>query len=245
MDQNKTIVRIFTSVALVAAVTLSLSVVGQSISTKAILADNTNRNTRNEVTNNQLTSVLIAEKNNNMTEKTQKPSETVAEWFAEKSWFKGCKLTPSNTINLEELKKHYALNKTYWEKVFEFISKNDLVNLAVAKYTIDGDNVFAPVSEYETKLPADGKWEAHKKYLDIQIVLSGKELIGIAPIEKSTVVVPYNETKDVMFVEPTVEKDYHAQPGTFFIFFPTEAHRPNMMDGEQVKVKKIVFKVKM
>ena len=245
MKQNKTIVRIFTSVALVAAVTFSLSVVGQSISTNHILANNTTGIIKNEVTNNQLTNVLNAEKNNNMTEKTQKPSETVAEWFAEKSWFKGCKLTPSNTINLEELKKHYAINKAYWEKVFEFISKNDLVNLPVAKYTIDGDNVFAPVSEYETKLPADGRWEAHKKYLDIQIVLSGKEQMGIAPIKESTVVVPYNETKDVMFVETSAGKDYHAQPGTFFIFFPTEAHRPNMMDGEQVKVKKIVFKVKM
>jgi biofilm protein TabA len=245
MNQNKTIVRIFTSVALVAAVTLSLSVVAQSISTQTVLADNATGITRNEITNNQLTSVLIAEKNNNMTEKTQKPSETVAEWFAEKSWFKGCKLTPSNTINLVELKKHYALHQTYWEKVFEFISKNDLVSLPVAKYTIDGDNVFAPVSEYETKLPADGKWEAHKNYIDVQIVLSGKEQIGIAPVEKATVVVPYSEAKDVMFVNPSVENDYHAKPGTFFIFFPTEAHRPNMMDGEQVKVKKIVFKVKM
>ncbi len=245
MNQKRTIVRTFTSVAMFAAVAFSLNAVGQSISIKDALADNTNGITKNELTNNQLNRVLNAEKNNNMTENTKKPSQTVAEWFAEKSWFKGCKLTPSNTINLEELKKHYALNAAYWEKVFDFISKNDLVNLAIGKYTIDGDNVFAPVSEYETKLPADGKWEAHKKYLDIQIVLSGKELIGIAPIKKSTVTVPYNETKDVMFVEPTAGKDYQAKPGTFFIFFPGEAHRPNMMDGEQVKVKKIVFKVKM
>lgn len=245
MKQKKTIVRSFTSVAMVAAVVLSLSAVGQSISSSNTLADNTNGIAKNEVTNNQLTSVLNTEKNSNMIEKTKKPSETVEEWFAKKSWFKGSKLTPSNTINLEELKKHYALNKPYWEKIFEWIGKNDLVNLPVAKYTIDGDNIFAPVSEYETKLPADGKWEAHKKYLDIQIVLSGKELIGIAPTQGATVVVPYNETKDVMFVAPVTEKDYHAKPGTFFIFFPTEAHRPNMMDGEQVKVKKIVFKVKM
>lgn len=245
MNQKKIIVKAFTSVAMVTAVVLSLTTVGQSISTRDVLANNTNGIAKNELSNNQLNGVSNTEKKSNMTENAQKPKETVAEWFAEKAWFKGCKLTPSNTIDLVELKKHYAANPTYWEKVFDFISKNDLVNLPVAKYTIDGENVFAPVSEYETKLPADGKWEAHKKYLDIQIVLSGKEQMGIAPITESTVTVPYNETKDVMFVETTAGKDYHALPGTFFIFFPSQAHRPNMMDGEQVKVKKIVFKVKM
>jgi YhcH/YjgK/YiaL family protein len=200
----------------------------------------TNRN----ASNNQLNNVSKTEKKINMTEHIQKPTETVAEWFNEKSWFKGSKIMPGNATNLDELKKHYALNKEYWERVFDFISKNDLKNLEIGKYTIDGENIFASVSEYETRLPANGKWEAHKKYLDIQIVLSGKELIGIAPVKESTVVVPYDETKDVMFVETSAGKDYQAQPGTFFIFFPTEAHRPNMMDGQQEKVKKIVFKVR-
>ena len=54
--------------------------------------------------------------------------------------------------------------------------------LEVKRYDIDGDNLYATVSEYITKNEEDAKFEAHQKYIDIQYVISGKEIMSIAPL---------------------------------------------------------------
>ena len=178
-----------------------------------------------------------------MTESTQKAKEPVIEWFKEKAWFKDVKLTPSTSINLDELKKYYAANPAYFEKAFQYYKNNDLLKLAPGKYPVDGDNVFATISEYETQAPADRKWENHKKYIDIQILLSGKEIMSKAPYAEATPDIPYNETKDIEFRKATNGKSYVAEPGTFFIFFPCDSHMPNQNADGVAKVKKVVFKV--
>lgn len=242
MNHKQIILKALTSVSMITAVVFSLNASGQTISAEATLSDNAGGIIKTELTYNQNIKILQPEKNNNMTESTSKAKEPVLEWFKEKSWFKNCKLIPSKSINLDELKKYYAANPKYWEKTFEYIKKTDLLNLENGKHIVDGDNVFAAVSEYDTQEPADRKWENHKNYIDIQIILSGKELMGIAPLSESTPDVPYKVDNE--FRKVTNGKDLLAQPGTFFIFFPSDSHRPNQKAGEIVKVKKVVFKVK-
>ena len=90
----------------------------------------------------------------------------------------------------------YAAGNENLKKGFEFI-KEFLENpKAVGKYEIDGDNVYAIVQEYETKAP--GKFESHKKYTDIQFIVSGKELIGYANIAHLTPDTEYDAEKDFM-----------------------------------------------
>ncbi|MDR1950918.1 MAG: YhcH/YjgK/YiaL family protein, partial [Bacteroidales bacterium] len=47
----------------------------------------------------------------------------------------------------------------HFKTAFDFLKKTDLKTLPVGKHVIDGENVFAVVSEYETKLPQDTKFE--------------------------------------------------------------------------------------
>jgi biofilm protein TabA len=192
----------------------------------------------------QYSGAIQTEKNNNMSESTQKAKDPVLAWFNEKPWFKGVKLTPSPSINLDELKKYYAANPAYFEKAFEYFKNNDIAKLPVGKYLVDGENVFAAVSEYDTQETADRKWENHKKYIDIQILLSGKEMMSKASYADATPDVPYNEAKDIEFRKATNGKTYLAEPGMFFMFFPSESHMPNQKAGEIMKVKKVVFKIK-
>ena len=245
MNYKQVIFKTLTSVSLITAVVFSLNASGQSISTAMSTSDNVNGISKTELTNDQNTVVAPTEKNNNMTENTQKAKEPVLEWFKEKAWFKNVKLTPSESINLDELKKYYAANPAYFEKAFEYYKNNDLLKLAPGKYPIDGDNVFATISEYNTQDPSERQWENHKKYIDIQIILSGKEQMGKAPYAEATPNVPYNETKDIEFRKASNGKNYSAEPGTFFMFFPSESHMPNQnpATGEVVKVKKVVFKI--
>ena len=241
MNHKRIILKALTSVTMITTVVFSLNASGQSISTTTSLSDNATGIIKTELTYDQKIVISQPEININMTESTQKTKKPVLAWFKEQIWFKNCKLTPSESINLDELKKYYAASPTYWEKTFEYIKKADLLNLPVGKHIVDGDNVFAAVSEYDTQEPADRKWENHKNYIDIQIILSGKELMGIAPLSESTPDVPYKVDNE--FRKVTNGIDYLAKPGTFFIFFPSDSHRPNQKAGEIVKVKKVVFKV--
>ena len=68
--------------------------------------------------------------------------------------------------NISSTKNYSSINKNF-EKAFKFLKNNDLKELALGKYEIDGDNVFASVQEYITKTEEEMNWESHEKYIDI------------------------------------------------------------------------------
>jgi biofilm protein TabA len=173
-------------------------------------------------------------------------NKKIDKWFAEKKWSGGWTVTPDSSINKRNLAVSYFKNKEKWEKAFKFLKDNDLSKLELKRYDIDGDNIFATVSEYISKNEESAQFEAHRKYIDIQYVVSGKELINIAPLASvKEVLTPYDASKDIEFV--TVSKLIYlkASPSDFFIFFPGDAHRPGLKDGENSPVRKVVVKVKV
>jgi YhcH/YjgK/YiaL family protein len=173
-------------------------------------------------------------------------NKKIEKWFAEKKWSGGWTVTPDASINKRDLAVSYFKNKEKWEKAFKFLKDNDLSKLELKRYDIDGDNIFATVSEYISKNEESAQFEAHRKYIDIQYVVSGKELINIAPLASvKEVLTPYDASKDIEFV--TVSKLIYlkASPSDFFIFFPGDAHRPGLKDGANAPVRKIVIKVKV
>ncbi len=119
------------------------------------------------------------------------------------------------------------------------------MDLEVKKHEIDGESLYASVMEYNSKNEADARYESHKKYIDIQYVLSGKELMGITPItDVKEMLQTYNDSTDIQFFTVNNITNRKAEPGTFFIFFPSDAHRPGLKDGDNIPIKKIVVKVK-
>ena len=116
------------------------------------------------------------------------PSKLEAKkWFKQRAWLSGLELKPHKTINVREFAKQYSINKIYWDKAFAFLKDHDLVKLAKGKYPIDGDNVFASVTEDSTKNLEKTNWESHRKYIDIQYVINGEELIGVYPVAKASI----------------------------------------------------------
>lgn len=136
----------------------------------------------------------------------------------------------------------YAAGNENLKKGFEFI-KEFLENpKAVGKYEIDGDNVYAIVQEYETKAP--GKFESHKKYTDIQFLVSGKELIGYANIAHLTPDTEYDAEKDFMLFEGKKgATELILEDGMFAVFFPEDGHMPGCFVEQPENVVKIVVKV--
>ena len=129
-------------------------------------------------------------------------------------------------------------------KAFEFLSTQDLENLEVGRYELDSDNLFVLIQEYTGKKEDDGKCEAHKKYIDIQYIISGVEKIGYAPIDTMKVIDPYNEAKDRFFVK--FDGSYNIlNKDMFAIYFPQDGHMPGIEVIPGTTIKKAVVKIKM
>lgn len=114
-------------------------------------------------------------------------------------------------------------------------------NFVPKRYDFDGGR-FANAEEYETKLTS--RFEAHRKMVDVQIVVSGAELIHFAPINDNFVVEePYDETRDIMFMKGEVKDTVLLRAGDACIIEPELAHMPGMAVNGSSHVQKIVLKI--
>ena len=130
---------------------------------------------------------------------------------------------------------------------FDFILKAVAEGLPLGKYEIEGENIYAIVQEYNTKPIEECKYEAHRKYIDIQYVVKGKETITTAYLENCKTSCQYNAEKDVEFFEiPKNVSELFLNSGDFAIFFPQDVHCPQVSpDGKNEVLSKIVVKVKV
>lgn len=169
--------------------------------------------------------------------------DQVSKWFSQRTWLGSTELQVDSSLNKREFAIRYYNNKENWDRAFNFLKNEDLVALKVGNYELDSQKVFVRVTEYYTKDPAKVLFEAHRNYSDIQYVTSGTEYIEMAPSSDARLVVPYDERKDIEFFEVKGNIRLTANPGTCFIIFPNELHRPSIMVDDSVMVKKIVIKV--
>ncbi len=129
-----------------------------------------------------------------------------------------------------------------FHQALAMLANTDLEQLALGRHDLDGDKLFVLVQEYTTKAESAGRWEAHRRYADIQLIVRGRERIGIAALEQMTVDVPHDETKDVALF--TGAGDWLTMtPGRFAIFFPQDVHLPCSELGGGQPVRKVVVKV--
>ncbi|KEA53302.1 hypothetical protein DT73_08045 [Mangrovibacter sp. MFB070] len=117
--------------------------------------------------------------------------------------------------------------------------------LAPGKYIVQGDDIFFSVIEGETRPLNEQQPEFHRQYIDIHIVLSGKEIIGAGvkglPLELSD---PFNEEHDLGFCQKIASETLiHLQEEELAIIFPYELHRPMCTHEQTSSLRKIVVKI--
>ena len=109
------------------------------------------------------------------------------------------------------------------------------------RYELD-NGIFAVIESYPTKPLSEGRLEAHRKYIDIQICLSGVDNISWKALKDCyQISKEYNEENDILFFKDKLDASCAIGPGRFAIFFPHDAHAPVIADGP---LHKIVVKVK-
>ena len=141
---------------------------------------------------------------------------------------------------LENYQLYNAINERI-AKGFDFLRTTDLDSLPSGKHDIEGDTIFALVQEYQTKPLEDCKLESHKKYIDIQYVIRGEEMMGVTT-QNNQKIIEVNEEKDYTFYEGTTSLVLVSK-GMFTIFFPDDLHQPCVQTESAAEVKKVVIKV--
>jgi YhcH/YjgK/YiaL family protein len=126
---------------------------------------------------------------------------------------------------------------------FDYLQKTDLERVEPGTREIDGRKVYVMVQQYETKPMEKGRWEAHRKYIDVQYVHRGAERFGYANVLDLK---PgnYDEAKDFLSLEGEGRGDFFlVRQETFVILFPQDGHMPGMAVSTPQPVKKFVVKV--
>jgi YhcH/YjgK/YiaL family protein len=139
--------------------------------------------------------------------------------------------------------EHYRRMNEGFEKAFKFLRSGDITKLETGRYDIDGDNVYAIISENSMKNIEDAKLEVHDSYIDIQIPVSASETFGWkARTLCNTGEGKYDDEKDIAFFDDEPEVYCVVNPLQVVIFFPGDAHAPLIGNG---KIKKIIIKIKI
>ena len=142
---------------------------------------------------------------------------------------------------LENIMNYEGLGRVY--TALEFLSKTDFTKMELGKYDLQGDDIFYMVQRYVTD-PVKTIAEAHKKYIDIQFMGDGEEIIGVAPISCEKTETEAKPQNDVWFYECKTEP-LTLIKNSFMVLYPNDLHCPGVaVDGAKA-CHKVVVKVKV
>jgi len=131
------------------------------------------------------------------------------------------------------------------ERFMQFYNDNDLDNFPAGKIRLDGDDLFINVNDIRLRQSKDCPLEAHRDYIDIQVPMSGNEIMGwrsLADCERQTA--EYDEGKDMELYSDDSTAEFVVPVGHFAVFFPTDAHRPGI-GAEGLPLRKLIVKTKV
>ncbi|MGD1041452.1 MAG: YhcH/YjgK/YiaL family protein [Sedimentisphaerales bacterium] len=135
---------------------------------------------------------------------------------------------------------------TRFARAFEILTDKTLAKKQDGKYLVDGEKNYYTIQRYATKPLNEGNLEAHRKYIDIQFLLEGQELLGYAPLKGLTIAEVYNPQKDIAFFNTPKEiTKVKLEPGLFCILFPDDAHLPCRQLAGPTEVRKVVVKIQI
>jgi biofilm protein TabA len=131
------------------------------------------------------------------------------------------------------------------KKALDFLMAAKGKEYADGRVEIDGDKVFALVQSYDSVVTDTPKFEGHRKYIDVQYVVSGEEVMGWAIATRATVTMEYLPDKDVWLgtVAAADVSGSRLSPGQAAVLYPIDAHAPRLAAGKSMWIKKIVVKV--
>ncbi len=141
---------------------------------------------------------------------------------------------------LSQSARYTALHPLF-QRAFDYIRNTDLLALTPGVHDIIDRQLFVIVEEANGRTRAEAKLECHRKYIDIQLVLSGIDEMGCKPLSDChQPIADYNSERDIQFFDDVPDSWIAVPAGAFCIFFPEDAHAPLVSSGT---IRKLIFKI--
>ncbi len=168
--------------------------------------------------------------------------ERAERWLARSAWGTGLEMLPDSSIDARTMAAQVMADPDAWAAAFKFLQQTDLLTIKEGVYSLTEEGVYATVTDYTTRDSA--RFEAHRAFIDIQYVPSGREGIDFSPLdEEVAAATEYDARRDILFFDCDEFIRLKADSTRFFVFFPTDAHRPCMSLGRKGPARKIVVKI--
>lgn len=143
--------------------------------------------------------------------------------------------------SLANAEKYYAIHPLF-QKAFEFLKSSPLSTMENGTTVLVENDLKAIVQTPDGHAPCDAKLEYHRAFIDIQYVISGDETMGWSPLEGLGHPGEFHEKDDYGIAADKPMAWIPVRPGSFAVFFPEDAHAPNIGPS---KIKKVVIKVRV
>lgn len=161
------------------------------------------------------------------------------------NWETGLPMKMDESTDKQTFAAQTTANPEEWEAAWDFLKNNKLSELDTGRYELTKGGTYATVSIYQTKEPGTARYEAHRRYIDIQYVASGREYIEITPVQKLEKGTPFDTKADIQFFDDEEKGEKRlADPTRYFVFFPADAHKPCLHANDTpTTVRKVVVKI--
>lgn len=135
----------------------------------------------------------------------------------------------------------YSTLHPLFTRAFDYLRTTNLAALDTGRFNIDDENLIAIFSKGPGRERSSAKLECHRRYIDIQYIISGSDEMGWKPLRDChQPVSEFNSDKDIQFFTDTADAWVTAPAGSFCLFFPDDAHAPLVSSGE---IHKVVLKI--
>jgi YhcH/YjgK/YiaL family protein len=132
----------------------------------------------------------------------------------------------------------------WWRETLAYI-RAATPSLPDGVHPVRGDAIVARVHSGHTRPASEAVLESHRTYVDVHVVLDGRETIVVWPAAGLRVRTPYNEAQDVIFYDhpPDEGMRVNLAPGSFAVFLPQDAHMTQLMEQRPAAIRKLVMKI--
>lgn len=126
------------------------------------------------------------------------------------------------------------------DRVIDCLNEEFLNKVGTQTQKLEGDLLYVTRFDYVTSPLEETFFEAHKKYLDVHLMMSGAERVDISHPDVLSL---FDHKDDFYAYRGQAEQTLILTPGSFLVVFPGDAHRIKVQVKGPENVSKVVFKL--
>ncbi len=146
-------------------------------------------------------------------------------------------------LKKEDIHQYKGLMKNL-DIALTYLETHDLSELVLGRNEVDGDDVFINYMNYTTIPEEEGFFEAHLDYLDLHIMVSGEECVGVSHISELEEFTR-DEASDFVGYKGIAQSKCLVNTEMALVVYPEDAHMVKVMCEAPESVCKAVIKIKI